>query len=371
MPIFPTIFPTLPKYPGPYDVGTVDVEISLPAGKTKDFPMTETSVETVLVRFFYPADLTKVPRNKRHASPLWLPQPSLEYAKGYANFLKQPIMPASLAISLAVCNTHISAFENAPALAPPVSRFPVMIFSHGLGGSRNAYSQWCGSIASYGVFVAAIEHRDGSAPATVVRAGTGKQFSIPYHRITEYNNETKHLRTSQLAQRTYEVAQLVSLLRDINHGKEVDLDVKKSSILHQFKGLLNTKKGQMIMAGHSFGAATTVAVCKDKENVESDYPLKDEFKAALCLDIWMMVYTLYRRTTNISAFDCYPDRPNGHTVIACYLRSIPQMEGELQLYTSVIRRVTTGICVHKSFLLEGFSTFIPIRLSTTIPQSMS
>jgi platelet-activating factor acetylhydrolase len=291
MPIFSTIFPTLPKYPGPYDVGTVDVEIPLPPEKTKNFPVTETSVETVLVRFFYPADLSKVPRNKRHASPSWLPQPSLEYAKGYANFLKQPIMPVSLAISLAVYNTHISAVENAPPLDPPVSRFPVMIFSHGLGGSRNAYSQWCGSVASYGVFVAAIEHRDGSAPASVVRAGTEKQASVPYRRITEYNDETKPLRTSQLTQRTYEVAQLVSLLRDVNHGKEVGLDVKIASILDQFKGLLNTKKGQMIMAGHSFGAATTVAACKDKENVESDYPLKDEFKAALCLDIWMMVYT--------------------------------------------------------------------------------
>ena len=47
------------------------------------------------------------------------------------------------------------------------------------------------------------------------------------------------------------------------------------------------------MAGHSFGAATTVAACKDKENIEVDYPLKDEFRAAIMLDIWMMVCLLY------------------------------------------------------------------------------
>jgi len=290
MAIFPTIFPTLPKYPGPYDVGTFDVEIPLPAEKMKTFEATDTSVETVLVRFFYPADLSKAPPKKRFTSPPWLPQPALEYAKGYATFFKQPVMPTSLAISLFVWNTQITAVENAPPLVPPVSRFPVMIFSHGLGGSRNAYSQWCGSVASYGVFVAAIEHRDGTAPASVVRAGTEKQLSVPYRRITEYNDQTKPLRSAQLAQRMYEVAQLVSVLRDINHGKEIDcIDEKKLSILDRLKGLLNTKRGEMIMAGHSFGAATTVAVCKDKENVEIDYPLKDEFKAALCLDIWAMV----------------------------------------------------------------------------------
>src|SRR5204862_1099777 len=108
--------------------------------------------------------------------------------------------------SLIVYSTTIPVIEDAPPITPPSSRFPVMIFSHGLGGSRNAYSQWCGSIASYGVFVASIEHRDGSAPISIVHAGSQKQAAVPYRRIAEYNDQTKDYRTSQLAQRMYEVS---------------------------------------------------------------------------------------------------------------------------------------------------------------------
>jgi len=215
----------------------------------------------------------------------------MEYAKGYANFLKQPVLPTSLAIAMTVYNTAIPAIENGVPAAREnleAGKMPVMVFSHGLGGSRNAYSQWCGSMASYGIFVAAIEHRDGSAPISIVNAPSKKQFSVPYRRITEYNEHTKDYRTSQLAQRTYEVSKLVGLLRDINHGKLEGVTDDTKGLVDMFKGLLNTKKGEFIMAGHSFGAATTVAACKDKENIEASYPLKDEFKAAIMLDIWMM-----------------------------------------------------------------------------------
>ena len=285
--MFQSIFPALPKYPGPYQVGTIDIEI--PLSESGKFDVTGTFVETVLVRLFYPAEsigaTMKVP-----TYPSWLPQQSMEYAKGYANFFKlQPILPASLALNLALYYTVIPAMENVPPITPPKSRLPVMIFSHGLGGSRNTYSQWCGSVASYGVFVAAIEHRDGSAPVSIVNAGRRNQYSVPYRRITEYSDLTKDYRTSQLAQRTFEVSKLVTLLRDINHGRLIDISDDKKPVLDMFKGLLNTKKGQLIMAGHSFGAATTVSVCRDKENVETDHPLSGEFKAALLLDIWAMV----------------------------------------------------------------------------------
>jgi platelet-activating factor acetylhydrolase len=300
MAIFPSIFPSLPKYPGPFQVGSIDVEVPLP--ESKQFETTETSVDSVLVRLFYPADENGLAKS---TAPSWLPQPTMEYAKGYAAFLKQPVLPASLAISLAVYNTTIPSMENAPPVTPPESGLPVMIFSHGLGGSRNAYSQWCGSMASYGVIVAAIEHRDGSAPISVVHVDSKKQTIVPYRRITEYNDETKHYRTSQLAQRTYEVSKLVKILRDINHGRIIDIDDdEQQKTLNRFKGIMNTDKGQFIMAGHSFGAATTVAVCKDKENLEANYPVKDEFKAAIMLDIWMMVSP--RLTLLISAPERYP-----------------------------------------------------------------
>jgi platelet-activating factor acetylhydrolase len=329
MPIFPTIFPSLPAYPGPYSVGSFDIEV--PLSTCREFSVTDTSVETILVRMFYPCEKGGKGR------PTWLPQPSMEYAKGYATFLKQPVLPTSLAISMVVYNTTIPAIENGvPILREKLDcgKMPVMVFSHGLGGSRNAYSQWCGSMASHGIFVAAIEHRDGSAPISIVNVPSTKQSSVPYRRITEYNEHTRDYRTSQLAQRTYEVSKLVGLLRDINHGKLEGVTDDKKGLLDMFKGLLNTKKGEFIMAGHSFGAATTVAACKDKENVEASYPLKDEFKAAIMLDIWMMVLSpsfLFPLQRNLltTATECDSHGQTHSPVSACHFRTIPEMERKL------------------------------------------
>ena len=49
-------------------------------------------------------------------------------------------------------------------------RWPVVFFSHGLAGSRLSYSQYCGELASHGVVVVALEHRDGSGLQTMVRS---------------------------------------------------------------------------------------------------------------------------------------------------------------------------------------------------------
>ena len=68
--------------------------------------------------------------------------------------------------------TRIPVHRNAALLPAPTEsgRWPVVVFSHGLGGSRNAYSHICGSLASHGIVVMAADHRDSSAPISYIRA---------------------------------------------------------------------------------------------------------------------------------------------------------------------------------------------------------
>lgn len=56
--------------------------------------------------------------------------------------------------------------------------YPVLVFSHGMASSRTQYTQYCGELASRGLVVAAIEHRDGSGPGTVIMKPDFKQRTL-------------------------------------------------------------------------------------------------------------------------------------------------------------------------------------------------
>lgn len=57
-------------------------------------------------------------------------------------------------------NTPIWAVEGVPLTSVErMEKFPLMVFSHGLGGMRTTYSSLCTDLASHGYIVAALEHR--------------------------------------------------------------------------------------------------------------------------------------------------------------------------------------------------------------------
>lgn len=172
----------------------------------------------------------------------------------------------------------IPVLKNAPLLKPATSnsRWPVLLFSHGLGGSRNAYSHLVGSIASHGVIVIAPEHRDGSAPVSYIRDvpstnpldeksnGAKPKGAINYNRISHTPSpEVEAGRNSQLKTRLWELGLIHdSLLR-------IDLDqpltnLNSSSVsLSMFKDRMNVHDpGKITFAGHSFGATTMTQFVK-------------------------------------------------------------------------------------------------------------
>jgi platelet-activating factor acetylhydrolase len=143
-----------------------------------------------------------------------------------------------------------------------------MVFSHGLGGTRNTYSHLCGSIASHGVVVVAPDHRDGSSPISYIRATKSSKARTVDHKRTahEATPEVLETRHNQLKIRLWEIGLVHSALLAIDTGKDIhNLDPNSTSsrkkdfneVLGMFHDRLDIHRpGAIAWAGHSFGGAT-------------------------------------------------------------------------------------------------------------------
>jgi platelet-activating factor acetylhydrolase len=326
---------TLPKYSGPYSVGCMEIEV--PAQNPRQFsnisrhkkPLLK--LETILVTVYYPSAFGSgegpAPGgHEKWSRATWIPRPRRELARAYARFAGLPSWAVAGWLGTTTLFTKLPAYRNSklaehwPAeqnsrdggyevknqagkrpegeLEKPT--FPLLMFSHGLGGTRTSYSSVCGEFASYGFVVCAIEHRDGSGPRTFVNLGineqkaqnerlNGKEQARSYSvmdyvfpkgnaRDTAPGNDKgvdKELRDAQIELRLAEIDEAYRLMCLINEGKGEDIAHKnlrrKGNIGSSSRGLdgidWNAWKGrlheeQVTMLGHSFGAATTVEVLR-------------------------------------------------------------------------------------------------------------
>jgi platelet-activating factor acetylhydrolase len=204
---------TLPPASGPYSVGSMEIEVPVENPRPISHIMRDgrhlLRLETVLFTLYYPAAFGSgsgpAPGGgKKWSRETWVPRPRMETAKGYAKFAGIPEWAGIGFSGATTMLTKLRAYRNSPPArhwppegnakkrgykvknqqgSPPegIDRdpiFPLLMFSHGLGGSRTAYSSLCTEFASYGFVVCAVEHRDGSGPRTFInhkRRTTGKK----------------------------------------------------------------------------------------------------------------------------------------------------------------------------------------------------
>ncbi|KAF2808405.1 uncharacterized protein BDZ99DRAFT_419483 [Mytilinidion resinicola] len=265
--------PTFPSYTGPYKVGSVDVEIPA-TDLASPSPAPPSAPSTVAFRIFYPCEAGSNERPIR-----WIPNPQRGYVSAYARFLgaNSALSHIFSVFPQLLYYVSLPVSRNARLLEPPTKteRWPVIIFSHGLGGSRNAYSHLVGSLASHGAVVIAPDHRDGSAPISYVRETENTPAAtVDYRRIAHKPSpDVYEQRNEQLRIRLWEQGMVFDALLKIDEGKVVNnLDPNHSTksrkrerfeVLSMFKNKLDVHRpGAITWAGHSFGATTTIQLVK-------------------------------------------------------------------------------------------------------------
>ncbi|GAA5827060.1 hypothetical protein JCM11251_002227 [Rhodosporidiobolus azoricus] len=323
----------LPPPAGPYAVSTTDLELASSSPPDSSFSHARLrstgqpalQLDTVLLTLYYPSNPHKQGSGQRQH---WVQRPFSQTAEGYARFLgKKPWLVKTFLwlfgarIRLPVEGDGALAFkggfkdqvarsgkeEKQPRTSSDTlvgdetakgdDTFPLVIFSHGLSGTRTTYSQWCMQIASQGYIVAAIEHRDGSGPISVVRLGDGKERIVDYIRAEEHlvypDGHTPltslEFRTPQLALRLAEIREVILLMRRINEGDGAKIAQENRRKDYGGEGVVGKwlagwrgrvgLEGEMVISGHSFGGATTI------QALRSSSPLL-AFTRGIALDPW-------------------------------------------------------------------------------------
>jgi pimeloyl-ACP methyl ester carboxylesterase len=131
---------------------------------------------------------------------------SYQVAVGFARYLiknKTLAHCVSPFVYLLLCWIQDSVIEK-----PFTSHLnPIVVFSHGLAGTRFMYSQFASYLCSKGMDVVALEHQDGSALLT-----TNAESSLFYQHPPAAN--PRELRQNQLKIRSQELIQMILHLRE-------------------------------------------------------------------------------------------------------------------------------------------------------------
>ena len=172
-----------------------------------------------------------------------------------------------------IFHTTIPASQDAQSLPPPANiggRWPVMVFSHGLGGTKNAYSHLAGSLASHGMVVIAPEHRDGSAPISFIQSTDGSPAKAVGYRAVPHkpSPRSEEARNKQLEIRLWELGLIHEALLKLDSSpaqlQKVGTPASQDpNPLSMFASTLDVHTpGKISWSGHSFGAASVVQFIK-------------------------------------------------------------------------------------------------------------
>ncbi|KAF8969447.1 platelet-activating factor acetylhydrolase, isoform II-domain-containing protein [Flammula alnicola] len=308
-PVGVTTFATPVRPPRP--IGSVKLRNG--QSTRQDQPDYALFLEEVAFTAYYPAEVNAA---SKKGLP-WFIRPVRESLNGFSTFLGVPKWLLWPVVYFFGVLLKIPAYPNAPLLNPTkasescrteettsFSQWPLVIFSHGLGGSRTAYSR----LAASGKVVLAVEHRDGTGTVCMPRTWKQESKSEPrtllylqesnIHHFSWDDNDTMNthplpLRAQQLAFRHHEVYIAYSAFcRFVRGDSTLQFDTIDGTAYDKASWTTLNESGQgkvkfndrVILAGHSFGGCTVLSLLSTKP-LEGYLPIPVE--KAVLLDPWL------------------------------------------------------------------------------------
>ncbi|KAF2012790.1 hypothetical protein BU24DRAFT_395948 [Aaosphaeria arxii CBS 175.79] len=303
----------LPPYTGQFEVGILDLEVEVEKRVINEAILKETGekafeLSTLAVTLYYPTNKPLDPNKPEPWARPWLPQPISLIGTGYARLAGIRFPPFQWVFTFLLwalgSRTVIPGVVDAPLLSRPekplidvsdsysneagrLANFdddreeehielrdeakgslPCVVFTHGMAGMSQSYSHYLGSIASHGAVVAAVEHRDGSGPGSIVHYPDGREKKVWHMTHNDFepssNMTPRALQIAQLAFREAEMHETVLLLQHLNSPTTPLHNLKpsspESSSLPTFQSRLNLTSTTVI--GHSYGATGALQALK-------------------------------------------------------------------------------------------------------------
>ncbi|MFC3383578.1 alpha/beta hydrolase family protein [Couchioplanes azureus] len=327
--------PRFPEPSGPFAVGTTVVQWTDAA---RDEPGTPDAADrrSVVVQLWYPARPAAPDAPRAHYLGR-TPAEARTVAAGAADYLG---VPALLLSGPAGAHSHA-----VPGAAAADGRFPVVLFSPGLGGVRTQNTAWAEDLASRGYVVAAVDHPYDSAAVVLADGRTVRTTVAASGDPEEDDKRAAGWRAVRAADLSFVLTQLGRLDR--------------GELGHPLAGRLDTARAAA--TGHSLGGAAALrAAARDPRftavidldggigreqgpvrqpvlalTQAIDGPDDAEYVALLTAVLEPATATSYRLTVPGSAHLTFTDAP-------LYLPPVPAVAGSLGRAESV--RMTTETC---------------------------
>jgi len=280
----------------PHAVATIDIEVPLSSPRNlapqvqyrcppSPRHINPFQLDTVLFSLFYPAsaDISKATKAKpKHP---WISRPTSLSGQGYARFAHTSNWVVDHVFTSGLYALAGSVYVHAAVDLPLLSgkalqerdlngtsdgRLPIIVFSHGMASGRTSYTHLLGELASRGFVVAAIEHRDGSGPGTIVMHADGSQQRLmctKEHDLMSIGDDGSkqdvkrdQFKHEQIEFRNAEIEEVVQVLQRLNAGDGGQLFKQnprgEGEALAGFQGRLDLNN--MVVGGHSFGAVSAL-----------------------------------------------------------------------------------------------------------------